>query len=112
RFRMECLFRVLPAAFRPAPKVHSAVVRLVPRPGEPLDARSAADLSRLVARAFSMRRKTPKDTLAGVISAGDLEQIGIDPGKRAQELPVAAFVTIANRLAAAGTGPRTRPLAK
>jgi 16S rRNA (adenine1518-N6/adenine1519-N6)-dimethyltransferase len=47
-----------------------------------------------------MRRKTLRNTLAGVISAGELAEIGIDPGRRAQELPVAAFVTIANRLAA------------
>jgi 16S rRNA (adenine1518-N6/adenine1519-N6)-dimethyltransferase len=100
RFRIERLFDVLPQSFRPAPKVRSAVVRLVPRPREELGARDEAGLSRVVARAFSMRRKTLRNTLAGVISAGELAEIGIDPGRRAQELPVAAFVTIANRLAA------------
>jgi 16S rRNA (adenine1518-N6/adenine1519-N6)-dimethyltransferase len=56
-------------------------------------------LSRIVTRAFSMRRKTLRNTLSGLISATDLAQLGIDPGKRAQDLPIAAFVTVANRLA-------------
>jgi 16S rRNA (adenine1518-N6/adenine1519-N6)-dimethyltransferase len=112
RFRIERLFEVPPHCFRPAPKVRSAVVRLVPRPVEELDAVSDAGFAHVVARAFSMRRKTLRNTLAGLISAADLTSLGVDPGQRAQELPVAAFVTIANRLAGAGTGPRTRPLAK
>jgi 16S rRNA (adenine1518-N6/adenine1519-N6)-dimethyltransferase len=59
-----------------------------------------------------MRRKTLRNTLAALISGAELAELGIDPGKRAQELPVAAFVTIANRLFGAGTGPRRQPLAK
>ena len=99
RFRLERLFEVSPAAFRPQPKVHSAVVRLVPRPADELNALSEAEFSRVVSRAFSMRRKTLRNTLSGLISATDLAQLGIDPGLRAQDLPVAAFVTVANRLA-------------
>lgn len=112
RFRIERLFDVAPESFRPEPKVRSAVVRLIPRSAAELDALSDTGFADLVSRAFSMRRKTLRNTLAGLISAVDLAGLGIDPGSRAQELPVAAFVTIANRLAAAGTGPRTRPLAK
>jgi len=100
RFRMERLFEVMPQSFRPAPKVRSAVVRLVPRQARELDAASDSRLEQIVAQAFSMRRKTLRNTLAGLISADELAQLGIDPGKRAQELPLAAFVTIANRLAA------------
>jgi 16S rRNA (adenine1518-N6/adenine1519-N6)-dimethyltransferase len=112
RFHIERLFEVPPRCFQPAPKVDSAVVRLVPRPAEQLEAFSEAGLSRIVAQAFSMRRKTLRNTLAPLISGGELAQLGIDPGKRAQELPVAAFVTIANHLFDSGTGPRRRPLAK
>jgi 16S rRNA (adenine1518-N6/adenine1519-N6)-dimethyltransferase len=98
RFRLERLFTVAPGSFRPSPKVHSAVVRLVPRPSTELDALNEAGFSGIVAQAFSMRRKTLRNTLSGLISATDLAELGIDPGKRAQNLPVAAFVTIANRL--------------
>jgi 16S rRNA (adenine1518-N6/adenine1519-N6)-dimethyltransferase len=99
RFRLERLFTVAPGSFRPTPKVHSAVVRLVPRPSVELDALSEAGFSGIVTQAFSMRRKTLRNTLSSLISATDLAELGIDPGKRAQNLPVAAFVTIANRLA-------------
>ena len=112
RFRIERLFEVMPHSFRPAPKVRSAVVRLVPRHARELDAVSESHFAQIVARAFSMRRKTLRNTLAGLISADELTRLGIDPGRRAQELPLAAFVTIANRFACAGTGPSTRPLAK
>ena len=98
RFRLERLFNVSPGAFRPQPKVHSAVVRLVPRPAEEVNASSEADFFRLVAQAFSMRRKTLRNTLSGLISASELAQAGVDPGMRAQDLPVAAFVTLANRI--------------
>jgi len=64
-----------------------------------LDALNEAGFSGIVAQAFSMRRKTLRNNLSGLISPSDLAELGIDPGKRAQHLPVAAFVTIANRLA-------------
>jgi 16S rRNA (adenine1518-N6/adenine1519-N6)-dimethyltransferase len=75
------------------------MLRLVPRPTEELSALSEAGFARIVARAFSMRRKTLKNTLSGLISAAELAELGIEPGRRAQSLPIAAFVTIANRFA-------------
>lgn len=112
RFRIDRLFEVSARSFRPQPKVRSAVVRLVPRRAEELRAISHAGFAEVVSRAFSMRRKMLRNTLAELISARELAEMGIDPEKRAQDLPVAAFVTIANRLAGAGTGPRRQPLAK
>jgi len=99
RYRLERLFGVPPSSFRPRPKVDSAMLRLVPRPTEELSALSEAGFARIVARAFSMRRKTLKNTLSGLISAAELAELGIEPGRRAQSLPIAAFVTIANRFA-------------
>jgi 16S rRNA (adenine1518-N6/adenine1519-N6)-dimethyltransferase len=98
RFRMNRLFTVAPGSFRPAPKVKSAVVRLVPRPAQELEALDEAVFSRIVARAFSMRRKTLRNSLADFISAAELAHLGIDPGLRAEALPVAAYVTISNWL--------------
>jgi len=98
RFRLERLFTVAPGSFRPPPKVHSAVVRLVPRAFSELDALNEAGFSKVVAQAFSMRRKTLRNNLSGLISASELHELGVDPGERAQTLSVAAFVTIANRV--------------
>ena len=99
RFRMERLFTVAPGAFRPSPKVQSAFVRLIPHSLPELGALNELGFSKVVAKAFSMRRKTLRNTLYGLISASDLAALGIDPGARAQTLPVAAFVTIANWVA-------------
>jgi 16S rRNA (adenine1518-N6/adenine1519-N6)-dimethyltransferase len=76
RFRMKKLFTVSRGAFRPPPKVESAVVRLEPLQ-EPL--RVDDDLLR---RAFSARRKTIKNALPGI----DLAAAGIDPGLRPENL--------------------------
>lgn len=98
RFRLERLFAVAPEAFRPAPKVRSAVVRLVPRVGGELQSLDEIVFSTVVARAFSMRRKTLRNALSGLISESELRELGVDPSLRAEALPVAAFVTITNRV--------------
>jgi 16S rRNA (adenine1518-N6/adenine1519-N6)-dimethyltransferase len=99
RFRMERLLTVPPEAFRPMPKVHSACVRLVPRPSQERKALDELEFARVVVKAFSMRRKTLRNALHDLISESELAALGIDPGVRAQTLPVEDFVTIANRLA-------------
>ena len=55
-------------------------------------------LEKVVASAFSQRRKTLRNTLGGMLSAAEFEQIGIDPGRRAETLAVEDFVCIANYL--------------
>jgi 16S rRNA (adenine1518-N6/adenine1519-N6)-dimethyltransferase len=102
RFDMEKVLDVAAEAFRPAPKVESAVVRMIPRSD---DRRRAADermLEDTVAAAFSQRRKTLRNTLGGVLDAHDFETLGIDPQARAQTLPVEAFVRIADYRAGRG----------
>lgn len=99
RFDMEKVLDVPPAAFRPAPKVDSAVVRMIPRRVETLTARDERALSQTVAAAFSQRRKTLRNTLGGMLSGEDFAALGIDPQARAQTLSVDDFVRIANRRA-------------
>ena len=76
RFRMKKLFTVSRGAFRPPPKVESAVVRLVPLEN-PL--RVDDDLLR---KAFSARRKTLRNALPQV----DFAAAGIDPALRPENL--------------------------
>ena len=76
RFRMEKLFNVPKGAFRPPPKVESAVVRMIPLE-KPLEVDE--DLLR---RAFSARRKQLRNALPGV----DFARAGIDPALRAENL--------------------------
>ncbi|MCC6610286.1 MAG: 16S rRNA (adenine(1518)-N(6)/adenine(1519)-N(6))-dimethyltransferase RsmA [Burkholderiales bacterium] len=102
RFAMERIARVRPGAFHPAPKVESAVVRMIPRPQHALGARDATVLSAVVTAAFTKRRKTLRNALAGIADAAGLEALGIDPQLRPENLAVADYVGIANAVAVRG----------
>jgi len=99
RFRMRKLLGVPPSAFRPAPKVASAVVRLVPLPLPDAAAHDELLFGETVTRAFSHRRKTLRNALLGLATEADLHEVGVDPGLRAENLSVAQFVAISNRVA-------------
>jgi 16S rRNA (adenine1518-N6/adenine1519-N6)-dimethyltransferase len=96
RFEMEKVLDVAPEAFRPAPKVDSAVIRMAPRTGAWRRAADEKLLSATVALAFSQRRKTLRNTLGSVLTAADFEMLGIDAQARAQTLGVEAFIRIAD----------------
>lgn len=99
RFRMQNLVGVPSSAFRPVPKVASAVVRLVPLVCPDVVALDETLFGQTVTRAFSHRRKTLRNALLGWVAEADLEQAGIDPGLRAENLSVAQYIAISNRIA-------------
>lgn len=99
RFRMGRLFDVPPGAFRPAPKVTSSIVRMVPLPPEALTAKDETLLERIVAAAFGQRRKTLRNTLRDFLGESDFAALGLDPGLRGERLTVADYVAIANHVA-------------
>ena len=92
------LFTVPPGAFRPPPKVDSAVVRLVPRAPDTIGIDDPAMFARVVRDAFGQRRKTLRNALSQVCDAAAIEAAGIRPAARAEQLPVADFVRLANSL--------------
>ena len=95
---VELLFEVPPSAFYPPPKVQSAVVRLTPRCEPEWPAVDVAALKRCVATCFATRRKTLRNNLKGVIDANRLEDLGIDPGARAETLTISDFIALANAI--------------
>jgi 16S rRNA (adenine1518-N6/adenine1519-N6)-dimethyltransferase len=101
RYEIEPLFDVPAAAFDPPPRVTSAVLRMAPIAGPPdLD---PALLSRIVAVAFSQRRKLLRHTLGAW-----LEQRGgvqFDLQRRAEEVPVQEYVALAQRVGRGATCP-------
>lgn len=99
RFVIDWLIDVPPESFDPAPKVDSAVVRLIPRPPAELDARDEAKFSALVVAAFSQRRKMLRNTLRDFFAEAELAGLGIAPTARAEALSVADYVRLANALA-------------
>jgi 16S rRNA (adenine1518-N6/adenine1519-N6)-dimethyltransferase len=89
------LFTVPAGAFRPPPKVESAVVRLSPRPVEELSGVDEKRFAAVVTQAFSHRRKTLRNALGAEVDAGVLERLGIDPGLRPENLSFADYRRIA-----------------
>jgi len=95
-FRIERLFVVPPGAFRPAPKVDSAVARLVPLHADAPALADAGGFARIVSAAFAQRRKTLRNALSALCTPELMVQVGIDPGARGETLSVDAFVRLAN----------------
>ncbi|MEK7736172.1 MAG: 16S rRNA (adenine(1518)-N(6)/adenine(1519)-N(6))-dimethyltransferase RsmA, partial [Pseudomonadota bacterium] len=100
RYAMERLFLVPPGAFEPAPKVASAIVRMLPLPANALAARDESLFARVVTAAFGQRRKMLRNTLRELIGEADLAALNIKPTARAEELGVADYIRIADALAA------------
>lgn len=88
-----------PEAFTPAPKVHSAVVHLtaLPKPRFPAEAKV---LERVVAAAFNQRRKMLRSALKslGPDIETRLQNAGIEPTRRAEELSLEAFCALAREM--------------
>ena len=97
-FAVTRLFTVPAGAFRPAPKVESAVARLVPLGAAKPRIADTALFARIVAAAFGQRRKTLRNALAALCDAAELTTAGIDPAARGETLAVADFVRLANAL--------------
>ena len=93
RFRMQKLFRVAAGAFRPPPRVESALVRLVPL-AAPLDL-GAERFADVVRQAFSARRKTLRNALG--LAAADFVALGLDPRLRPENLSPEDYVRVARR---------------
>lgn len=91
----ERLFDVGPGAFQPPPRVVSSVVRLVPHAEPPFAVPDPGRFARLVAQAFSMRRKTLRNALKGFVTAAAIEQAGIDPQARPETVSPAGFAALA-----------------
>ena len=96
----ETLFGVPKGAFTPAPKVDSAVIRLIRRPAPPVDVTDAAAFFRLVKAAFAQRRKTAVNSVSATLGvskesvANALTSCGLDVNVRAETLSTEDFAAL------------------
>jgi 16S rRNA (adenine1518-N6/adenine1519-N6)-dimethyltransferase len=103
-WRVELAMRVPPGAFRPPPKVESAVLRLAPLPAPRAQLADERRFEAVVRAAFAQRRKTLANALAsglGVAVATARQAAaaaGVDPGRRAETLNIQEFAEVARRL--------------
>lgn len=93
------VLKLPPGAFRPPPKVQSAVVQLRFHPPDPPVADPAV-FARVVQAVFTRRRKTLGNALLAYGPAIALEKTGIDPTRRPETLSVAEFAALADFYAA------------
>ena len=98
--RVDSLFIVPPGAFRPPPKVDSAVARLVPHDPATIGINDPARFAEVVRAAFGQRRKTLRNALNGVCTAEQFAAAGVRPEARAEQIEVAQFIALANAAAA------------
>jgi 16S rRNA (adenine1518-N6/adenine1519-N6)-dimethyltransferase len=95
---VENLFEVPPGSFDPAPKVDSAIVRLVPHRELPYPAKNIKTLERLVNVAFQQRRKTLRNALKQLLPVEAIERLPVDTSARAETLSLKTFVELSNIL--------------
>lgn len=99
----EYLFEVAPECFIPAPKVTSAVVRLVPRPA-PEGVDDPDHFFRVVKGAFALRRKTLLNSLSANLGrpkeeiAQAIAQCGLAPDIRGERLSIPQFAQLSRAL--------------
>ncbi len=90
---VEKLFTVAPGAFRPPPKVRSALIRLTPLTEPLVRPEEVAPFRSFVTACFSKRRKQLKNAVPGLNDA-KLRALGFDPVVRPERLPPEAFVRL------------------
>ena len=93
------LFDVNRSAFTPPPKVTSSIVQLMPKAKPEPECRLEV-LERVTAAAFGQRRKMLRASLRSMLPEPEvlLNELGIDPELRAEQLPVEAFARLAQRI--------------
>ncbi|GMR16612.1 MAG: 16S rRNA (adenine(1518)-N(6)/adenine(1519)-N(6)) -dimethyltransferase RsmA [Gammaproteobacteria bacterium] len=96
--RAEYVFTVKPGAFKPAPKVDSAIVRLIPHDKPPVEINDFNEFSKLVNFSFTQRRKTLRNILKGKLDVEQIEALGIEPTIRPERLSLQDFTKLANAL--------------
>lgn len=95
----EYLFDVPPESFDPAPKVMSAIVRLIPHRQPPVVVDDFKVFSHLVTQAFSQRRKTIRNALKTLLSEAQISALDIDATLRAEAVTLEEFAKLSNHAA-------------
>lgn len=92
------IMQVSPHAFRPAPKVTSAVVRLVPHENSPYNVQDVKLLERVLQVAFNQRRKTIQNSLSSLFTPEELTAERLELNLRAENLTIEQYCKLADKL--------------
>jgi 16S rRNA (adenine1518-N6/adenine1519-N6)-dimethyltransferase len=97
--RVEPLFDIGTGAFSPPPKVVSTFFALHPFERPPFELGDADAYARVVAAAFSQRRKTLRNSLRPLLTPAQMAAAGVDATARPETLAPAQFAALACQLA-------------
>jgi 16S rRNA (adenine1518-N6/adenine1519-N6)-dimethyltransferase len=97
---VEPLFDIGAGAFKPPPQVTSTFFALRPHGEPPFQVGDPAGYARVVLAAFTKRRKTLRNSLAGVLDAAAIAAAGVDPGARPETLAPHQFAALSRQLQA------------
>ena len=92
------VLEVPPSAFKPAPKVDSAIVRLLPYTDKPIKVEDVEKLQQVCKLAFNQRRKTIRNSLRTLLCDEDLAKAGVNPDLRAENLSLSDYAALANAI--------------
>lgn len=100
QYKYHCrqLLEVPAHAFYPAPQVESAVIALTPRSDYDWSQVNVAKLNLVVTKAFSQRRKTISNSLKSILISDQLQQLGLSPTLRAENLSVTDYIRLSQLL--------------
>lgn len=90
------ILEVPPYAFKPAPKVDSAVVKLIPHAEIPHKVKDVRMLSRITTEAFNQRRKTIRNSLGNLFNSEQLSALNLDLDARAENLTLQQYCQLAD----------------
>ena len=94
-YETQSYLTIPPEAFLPAPKVFSSLVKLIPKKNLPLNTAQTIQLEKIVKQAFSFRRKTLRNALKNLITPAILEQVGLLPTARPENISVEQYIALA-----------------
>lgn len=103
RCQVDALFNIGPGAFRPAPKVDSAFVRLLPLAQPAVNVANETHFAEVVRRAFAQRRKTLRNCLKGMLDEAGIRGAGVDPSARGETLDLQQFAALSNQVSRASS---------
>jgi 16S rRNA (adenine1518-N6/adenine1519-N6)-dimethyltransferase len=99
------LFTVAAECFRPVPRVESGFLRLVPHAKPPVEIPDYHTFERVVAKAFSQRRKTLRNSLKPLLTPAMITEAGVDPALRAEALSIEDYASLSKVMAHYGLSP-------
>ena len=97
-YNVISLFDIKPNQFKPAPKVDSSFMRLVPSDEYKSQIKNSTQFSKLVETAFQQRRKTIKNSLSKLVNEKQLLNAHILPSQRPQEISIQQYINLSNEL--------------